>query len=159
MRITDKFVLFFSNKDICSNFYPCNITHNGEKFISSEQLFMYLKAKFFKDEEIAKKILLSKTPKEAKSYGREIKNYNNEIWDKERDNIMLTALSYKFDCVSKFREFLKNNKTKIFVEASPYDSIWGIKLSEDNPDAINPNKWRGENRLGKCINNLIRIKL
>jgi hypothetical protein len=27
------------------------------------------------------------------------------------------------------------------------------------PDALNPSKWRGENRLGKCINKLIELKL
>lgn len=159
MKITDQFVLFFGNYDICSNFFLCNITYNGHKFTSSEQLFMYLKAKFFKDEEIANSILQAVTPREAKAYERKIKNYDDKSWNIKRDEIMLIALLAKFDSVTQFREFLKTHKDKIFVEASPYDKIWGIKLAETHPDALNPDKWKGENRLGKCINKLIELKL
>lgn len=120
---------------------------------------MYLKAKFFKDEEVANSILRAITPREAKAYGRKIKNYDDESWNVKRDTVMLIALSAKFDSVPQFREFLKAHKNKTFVEASPYDNIWGIKLSENHPDALNPSKWRGENRLGKCINKLIELKL
>lgn len=48
MKVTNQFVLFFGNNDICSNFFLCNITYNGRRFTSSEQLFMYLKAKFLR---------------------------------------------------------------------------------------------------------------
>lgn len=159
MKVTDQFVLFFGNNDICSNFFLCNITYNGRRFTSSEQLFMYLKAKFFKDEEIAEEIYKGKSPREAKALGRMIKKYDDKAWNAERDNIMLTALSAKFDSFPQFRRFLEEHKDKTFVEASPYDNIWGIKLPENHPDALNPSKWRGENRLGKCINKLIELKL
>lgn len=29
MKVTNQFVLFFGNNDICSNFFLCNITYNG----------------------------------------------------------------------------------------------------------------------------------
>lgn len=49
MKVTDKLVLFFGNDDVCSNFYLCPLEYEEHKFHSSEQLFMYLKAKTFKD--------------------------------------------------------------------------------------------------------------
>lgn len=155
MKITDKLVLFFGNNDICSNFYLCPLQYEGHKFHSTEQLFMYLKAKTFKDSDAEKEILKCKTPREAKALGRKVKNYDDKIWNTERDHCMYIAILAKFMQCKEFRRFICNHKDKIFAEASPYDSIWGIKLSEEDPRALDPSKWRGENRLGKCINKLI----
>lgn len=157
MKITDNLVLFFGNNDICSNFYLCDITYDGHIFHSSEQLFMYMKAVFFKDIETAKDILNSKTPREAKALGRKVRNYDDKLWDKNRDHCMIMTLMAKYISCPKFKEFLLKHKDKTFVEASPYDKIWGIKLSEDDPRALNPETWRGENRLGKCINNMLEV--
>lgn len=155
MKITDKLVLFFGNNDICSNFYLCPLEYKGHKFHSSEQLFMYLKALAFEDLDIAEKILNCKTPREAKALGRKIRNYDDRVWNMLRDAYMYKTVQVKFLQCEEFREFVLSNSDKTFVEASPYDSIWGIKLSEDDPRALDPSQWKGENRLGKCINKLI----
>ena len=34
------------------------------------------------------------------------------------------------------------------VEGSPYDGVWGVKISLDDPKVHNPNEWQGENLLG-----------
>ena len=39
----------------------------------------------------------------------------------------------------------------VLVEASPYDSIWGIRLSASSPEARDPMKWRGQNLLGFAL--------
>ena len=157
MKITNKLVLFFGKGDVCSNFYPCKIIYKDYVFNCSEQLFMYLKACFFKYKEIATKILKTKTPKEAKSLGRMVSNFNGDLWNDYRDNIMLEALMAKYKCCQNFRKFLSENDDKTFAEASPYDKIWGIGLAETDPNSTNPEKWIGENRLGKCLNKLINM--
>jgi hypothetical protein len=48
----------------------------------------------------------------------------------------------------ELKQFLLSTKRKILVEASPYDQIWGIGMTGDDVDAINPIKWRGQNLLG-----------
>ncbi|MCP4177219.1 MAG: NADAR family protein, partial [bacterium] len=56
--------------------------------------------------------------------------------------------------VLKFRQnkalsvFLLNTKDKVLVEASPYDRIWGIGISPDDENIVNPYLWKGENLLG-----------
>ena len=44
-----------------------------------------------------------------------------------------------------------NTKNKILVEASPYDLIWGIGMSEDDKDILDEKKWKGQNLMGKAI--------
>lgn len=155
MKITDNLVLFFGNNDVCSNFYLCSLQYDGHKFHSSEQLFMYLKAKTFEDEDTAEEILKCQTPREAKALGRKVQNYDDRTWNSLRDKYMYITVLAKFMQCREFKEVIMNNSDKIFAEASPYDSIWGIKLSEDDPRALDPSQWKGENRLGKCINKLI----
>ena len=66
----------------------------------------------------------------------------------------------------KYREMFPEPKRwgredKILVEASPYDSVWGVQMSEDDADIKNPELWRGENLLGFVLmevrNEIIRI--
>lgn len=96
MKITDKLVLFFGNDDVCSNFYLCPLDFEGHNFHCSEQLFMYLKAKTFKDWDTMKEILNCSTPREAKALGRKVKNYDDKVWDKQRDKCMFTAVTTKY---------------------------------------------------------------
>lgn len=159
MRITDKYVFFWGEE--FSNFFPCNITFKfGNKtmhFKTSEQMFMWLKAKTFNDTEIADKILLAETPHEAKKLGRKIKNFSDDIWIEKRKNAMKLALRHKFsDENPELVEFITNSRfdDKIFVEASPFDKIWGIGLAENDELADNPENWKGFNLLGECLNEI-----
>ena len=43
-------------------------------------------------------------------------------------------------------------KGKGFVEASPVDGVWGIKLAENDPLADDETNWKGQNLLGKALN-------
>ena len=40
---------------------------------------------------------------------------------------------------------------KTFVEASPYDRIWGVGLDQDNPAIDDERNWKGRNLLGQAI--------
>ena len=48
-------------------------------------------------------------------------------------------------------EFLLNTGDKIIVEASPYDSIWGIGMGAKDENIEYPTAWKGENLLGFAI--------
>lgn len=112
---------------------------------------MYLKALYFKDYEIASQILKVKTPKEAKKLGRKIRDFNEEAWSEVREDKMEQTIKAKFNQNPQLKELLLSEEfdNKQFVEASPYDRIWGIGYSEDFAMA-NINDW-GQNLLGKII--------
>lgn len=154
MKITNTHVYFWGG--IFSNFYNCEMTYNGKLFHSSEQLFMYLKALHFEDYEIADEILYNAfTPKEAKNLGRKVSNFNNEEWENVRESIMMEALRCKFDCNPELKKLLLRHKDQIFVEASPYDKIWGVGLTEYDSRILDEEKWEGLNLLGKCLNKIV----
>ena len=161
MRVTDKYVFFWQGE--LSNFYPCNITYLYDnawvKCTSSEQFFMWLKAIEFKDDVTAKLILNAKSPKECKQLGRQVKNFNEDTWGLVKERFMKYALYKKFSYNSKLKEFLLNPDFdgKIFVEASPYDVIWGVGLSEDNLLIDDEKNWKGQNLLGKLLTDVREI--
>ena len=160
MKITDKYVFFWKEEPFC-NFTKCKIRidYNFESydFTSSEQLFMWYKAKFFGDEETAEKILKSTRPEEARRFGRTVKNYDDRAWDKKRVDFMYQAVLAKFFQNVELRKRLCDPKYdgKHFVEAAYYDRIWGIGYNEN--DALdNEDNW-GRNELGKILDEVRRI--
>ena len=47
--------------------------------------------------------------------------------------------------------FLLSTGENILVEASPYDAVWGIRMSANNENSRNPMKWQGQNLLGFAL--------
>lgn len=160
MNVTDKHVLFWGEWP--SNWYRAEfdveVMINGEKqkkhFFNSEQYFMYMKAIVFGDYDTAEKILKTKDPKKAKALGREVKNYDDKVWNEMRYKIMVDANKAKYGQNKEIAALLTSEefKGKGFVEASPVDGVWGIKLAENDPLADDEASWKGQNLLGKALN-------
>ena len=151
-------LLFYGHKttdeitEMClSQWYPCEFEAEGTKYTSAEQYMMAEKARLFGDEEIRTQILKTSDPAICKKLGRKVRNFNQEKWNKNRENIARKGNFYKFSQNAKLREFLLSTGDKILVEASPRDRIWGIGMGKSNPDALDPAKWRGRNLLGFSI--------
>jgi ribA/ribD-fused uncharacterized protein len=155
MRVTDKHVLFWGEE--FSNFHPAPIHYweNGIKYFfpTSEHMFMWQKARHFKDEISANAILNVEHPRDAKKIGRKVSNFDNNEWAKVRYEKMLRAVTLKFTQNEDLREFLLSKRFdgKHFVEASPFDEIWGIGYDENHVFADDETKWKGLNLLGKCL--------
>ena len=155
MRVTDKHVLFWGEE--FSNFHPAPIHYeeNGIKYFfpTSEHMFMWQKARHFKDEISANAILNVEHPRDAKKIGRKVSNFDKDEWAKVRYEKMLRAVTLKFIQNEDLREFLLSKRFdgKHFVEASPFDEIWGIGYDENHVFADDETKWKGLNLLGKCL--------
>ncbi len=144
------------NKESFSNFFETHFTltikSGSYHFNCVEQFFMWYKAKKFKDQEIADKILMSNyNPKEVKRLGRQVKNYNDKEWDAVRASVMRTGLRLKFTQNEALKELLLSTGDKILVEASPYDRIWGAGIRENDSRISDPEKWPGKNLLGQLL--------
>jgi len=120
--------------DACfSNWYPVQFKDkNGQVFSDNEMWMMYHKALLFKDNESAKKILTCiKNPKKAKAIGRKVKNFNEASWMANYERIVYEGLLLKFEQNFKLKKHLLSTHDRLLVEASPFDKIWGIGISEE----------------------------
>lgn len=124
-------------------------------FNCCEQWMMACKAILFDDIETFEKIMKETSPSKQKDLGRKVKNYNNDIWNEYKYEIVARGNEYKFDSNPELKEFLCSfHPFTIFAEASSWDNIWGIGLGPDDPKALDINTWEGENLLGKAITRL-----
>ena len=141
----------FYSRSRLSNFYICAFVIGDIRYNCSEQYYMAEKARYFGDEEMEKKILVSKKPHVHKAYGRKVRGFTEKAWKKRREGAMLEALRAKFTQDAYLREYLINTGDKILCEASPHDLVWGVGLRCNDPDVKDPKKWRGKNLLGKLL--------
>lgn len=153
MLITDKYVFFWDG--VYSNWYPAPFKIGPLTFNCVEQYMMYSKAMLFNDIEIAEKILDTKSPKEQKALGRRVKNFDVEKWDKVCKANVFDGIYEKFSQnLNLMKLFLNHGKNRKFVEASPYDKIWGIGLSIEEAVNIPESAWLGKNYLGQVLDDV-----
>lgn len=148
---TAEYVAFYSTRDVFSNFHRACFRLEGHEFSSSEQCFMFLKARLFGDEEMAASILEARTPAEAKKLGRRVRGFDEVTWHRERLPLMVAANTAKFSSSPELRAALLATAPKRLVEASKSDRIWGIGLGVDDPRVFDPSAWKGSNLLGVAL--------
>ena len=146
---TDTHIYFWGS--IFSNFYPVEMKFAGIDFHSSEQLFMFLKAKYFEDHEMADMIATrGQEPRDAKAFGRQVTGFDEEEWVSAREDMMHIAVQRKF-MNDDLLEQLLSTGDKILVEGSPEDKIWGVGLRYDSEKILDEENWDGLNLLGKVL--------
>ena len=161
MKITDKFVMFF-RKSKLGNWVrvPGGISVRlGDRVVilpTSEHVFMALKAYYFKDFNTLEKIIATESPKEAKKLGRQVSGFSEDEWEKQREISMWQAIKLRSVFDSGFKDELLKTEydNKEFVECNPYDFVWSCGLSEEDPNALCEDNWKGLNLLGKLLTKL-----
>lgn len=155
-----KFVFFWGHqrprggsisKFCLSQWYDAPFQVAGQRYPTAEHYMMAAKAKLFGDVEVLPRILKAAHPGEAKKLGRRVKSFNEAIWAARSMSIVVEANLHKFGQNEPLAEFLLSTGKRVLVEASPRDRIWGIGLSEEDSDAMHPDRWRGENKLGFAL--------
>ena len=123
----------------------------ANSYLCMEQYMMAAKAELFGDKEIRDQILKCSDQKQIKALGRKVRGFDQAVWDKFKYAIVLNGNWLKFSQNRELREFLLSTGDSVLVEASPYDHIWGIRLSANSPEAWDPFRWRGQNLLGFAL--------
>ena len=139
------------SKSCLSQWYDVSFTIDGVFYPTAEHYMMAEKARLFEDRNTAQAILSCKSPKEAQTLGRKVKNFSSKLWDSNKFKIVIRGNTAKFSQNSGLAAFLESTKEKILVEASPDDTIWGIGLSESHLSANIPEQWKGSNLLGFAL--------
>ena len=134
-----------------SNWYPCKFKYGRYVYQSAEQFMMAQKALLFDDSEVFDKIMVSNNQKTIKRLGKQVKNYDDEIWSCLRGKIMQRGIRAKFQQNSDILNTLLETDGMILAECSPYDKIWGIGLGVDDIRIQDTSKWKGKNLLGNVL--------
>jgi len=145
----------FSNFHKCS--IPCKLPGQFSKKTSvhsSEQLYQFRKAWYFKDTETCKEVLNAKNPRDCKTAGHDknVKGFDTEIWKMDHGpaiHAMMEVLVRKFAPDSSLWTKL-NDAPGILVEASPTDSFWGSGKGSTDIRKCG-GKFEGNNMLGKLL--------
>lgn len=138
-------------KHVLSQWWPAAFDLDGESFPTVEHYMMTAKARLFGDDDVREKIMAASEPKEAKALGRQVRNFNDKVWVQKRFDIVVRGNIAKFTQNSELAKWLGNTQENVIVEASPYDTIWGIGLKSDDARAAIPAQWRGLNLLGFAL--------
>jgi ribA/ribD-fused uncharacterized protein len=134
-----------------SQWYEAEFVVEGQRYPTAEHFMMAEKAALFDDQEIRAQVLQAPTPNAAKALGRKVRGFNDQRWLQHRYDIVVRANQAKFSQNPELNEYLMRTGSRVIVEASPVDAIWGIGLAQDHADVNDPNLWKGLNLLGFAL--------
>lgn len=154
-----KFIFFWGHtensdeitKACFSQWYPCEFIVDKVLYFTTEQYMMAQKALLFGDNEVYDEILKATHPKQFKELGRAIKNFKDDIWNDNKYKIVLDGNVAKFSQNNDLKQFILKTNTRILVETSPNDRIWGIGINNNADNIENPLTWKGDNLLGFAL--------
>lgn len=132
-----------------SNHYIRKFEQQSRWFNCVEQGMMFFKAQMFEDKEIMAKVMAEKWPPNQKRLGRQVKNFDQKVWDERKYDLVRELCWNKFGQNEDLGKFLISfPENVLFVEASPFDNIWGVELPDYAEEIRYPEQWQGENLLG-----------
>lgn len=157
-------------KACLSQWYAAGFELEGVKYETAEHFMMAQKALLFDNKDIFEQIIADSNPARVKVLGRQVTGFDEDKWAQKRFDIVLQGNVAKFSQNPALKEFLlrgclatipeeHRDKHIIFVEASPFDKIWGIGLAESDVRAHNPLQWMGKNLLGFVLTRVRQILL
>ena len=125
-----------------SNWFPAMAALNDAEYPTTEHYMMAEKARLFGDEKMRGLILRAESPAAAKGLGRKVAGFDENVWKNHRFEIVVTGNEGKFLQNEKLGEFLMSTGSRVLVEASPRDHIWGIGLGKKTRKL--KTHWNGE---------------
>lgn len=149
-----RFTFFWRAESPFSQWHPSVFVVDGVRYVTAEQYMMAGKARLFGDDEVLAQVLATPSPREQKALGQKVRNFNDSVWNRERERIVYNGNRAKFTQNAGMLKALIATAGTELVEASPMDRIWGVGLGAEDPRIADPANWRGLNLLGKVLTRL-----
>ena len=149
MRVTDNAIYFWNGT--YSQWEPSFFEIDGEKYNCAEQYMMAMKARTFEDFDALSRIMDTSSPLVQKAIGRKVLHFCPRRWGEVCRLIVYRGNLAKFTQNPTMYTELMDSGTKIIVEASPVDKIWGIGLHYNDDRVLDVANWNGTNWLGEAI--------
>lgn len=156
MLVTDDYVLFWRPPAPFSQWTRSIFQVDRTVYSSAEQFMMAEKARLFGDHEICARILATDSPRRQKALGQQVRGFDAQAWFLNRERIVERGNLAKFGQDEALKRMLLATGHRTLVEASPMDCIWGIGLAPEDPRALDPKSWRGQNLLGVVLERVRR---
>jgi ribA/ribD-fused uncharacterized protein len=90
-------------------------------------------------------------PDKLKKMGRQIKPWDQALWDANDMKIVFVGNFHKFTQNDGLAKWLLDLGDRIIVEGASYDNRWGVALDYADPRIEDPANWRGDNKLGRVV--------
>lgn len=145
----EQFTFFWSGP--FSQWHPSVFVIDDVTYNCTEQYMMAEKARLFGDVEGERRVMSTSDPAAQKRYGRQVLNFDADVWNAKARKIVLKANIAKFSQNPDLKAALLATVGTSMVEASPEDTIWGIGLKRTDSRAKNRATWRGTNWLGEAL--------
>ena len=145
---------YFCEINPLSNFYPAPFTHEGVRYISSEQFIQASKAKYFNDVDTYNQIMGCSTSLECKRASRQIRNVDINMWELVASSICLPGIRAKFfQNPPAMDTLISKTGSKTIVECAA-DRLWGTGIPLNDPTCLDPQKWITQGIMGQILEDI-----
>jgi len=148
-------VFYFHSADHwASQWCPSVFTSSrGIVYTCAEQFMMHQKALLFGDEVTAARIMAATEPWQQKQLGKMVRGFDDQVWDRERRELVYLGNKFKFSQHAAMRRELLQTEDLVLAEASERDSIWGIGMNESDARRLPVGQalMNGQNLLGEAL--------
>ena len=114
---TDNVVLFWQPPSYFSQWSPSLIVVDGVSYSCAEQFMMAEEVRLFKDRRAVELIMSSPDPSTHKRIGRGVCNFASAVWDREKQNAVLSGNYAKFTQ----NPAMKHHLCLLYTSPSPRD--------------------------------------
>jgi len=145
----DKYIYY--NIGWLSHQYEIEIILDGKKYKNCEQRIMEQKALLFNDRETAELIMNETDINNYRRLGRQVKNFNYYIWNRNVDSIIYEVNMAKFQQNPALYDKLVESNNKTLVLCIKNDNLYANGLDVNESIMVPEKEWKGLNRIGKII--------
>ena len=143
---------FFGMHSFLRNFHKASFAVDGERFTNAEQYIQAEKAASCDDDITRYKIMRCKDQREMKQLGRNIKNLDEQRWNREKARaVAYKGVLNKFQQNPQLGKKLKETGTAKLTECSR-ESPWGNGLTLNQTGSLDEAQWiNGVGLLGEIL--------